>query len=289
VVTEEKEVSLKESFSPAAIIEETIDKVEQTYSQATGWLSEQFSEQKANLIEVKDELIEDAGRAYNSAAGWLSEQFEESKVKFIEIKDELTEEATGIFNNVKGWLSEQFLDSEQSEVRQEPKIADETSRITPLLNLIGDAEHNLDGKNYNTAFGNRVENFTDMSVDEVLSWQLGRLREGSYSSAVGRYQIIRKTLLGLKEEMGLSGEEKFDAEMQDRMAERLLERRGLNDFLQGSLTSSGFMSNLSQEWASLPGIDGRSHYHNDGVNKAQTTIPRVINTIENMRAYQPNA
>ena len=56
----------------------------------------------------------------------------------------------------------------------------------------------------------------------------------SGSSALGRYQIVRKTLRGLRKELGLTGNELYSPELQDRLAERLATRRGRD---AGSLRS----------------------------------------------------
>lgn len=65
----------------------------------------------------------------------------------------------------------------------------------------------------------------------------------SGSSALGAFQITRRTLVSLMKEMGLTGDELFDEAMQTRMAERLLARRG------NSVTG------LRQEWQGLQNVD----------------------------------
>ena len=59
-------------------------------------------------------------------------------------------------------------------------------------------------------------------------------------------------LRGLKDQLHLNGNEKFDQNMQDQLAVVLMKRRGLNDFMSGQMSEDKFMSNLSKEWASLP-------------------------------------
>lgn len=143
-----------------------------------------------------------------------------------------------------------------------------------LLDLIGKYESRGD---YNLAYGNKKANFSDMSVDQVLAWQDRYVASGSASSAAGKYQIIRSTLRGLKAEIGLTGAEKFDEAMQDRMAMALLRRRGLDDFQAGRISSDKFMKNLSQEWASLPKDgSGLSYYDGDGLNKAHAKPHEVL-------------
>lgn len=63
------------------------------------------------------------------------------------------------------------------------------------------------------------------------------------SSALGKYQIVGKTLENLMRTMGLSGDELFDAQMQDRMAMQLLNGR------QGQ-----GLAGLRKEWTSLKNV-----------------------------------
>ena len=117
---------------------------------------------------------------------------------------------------------------------------------------------------------------TTMSINEVLEWQDASVAAGSKSSAAGGAQIIRETLRGLRDEMGLSGNELFDANMQRRMTVQLMKRRGLDDWRAGRITTDQFMDNMAQEWAALPRATGpnagRSHYAGDGLNSAQISL-----------------
>lgn len=100
--------------------------------------------------------------------------------------------------------------------------------LDTLLDMIADAEHSVeDPHRYNTAMGNRPVNFVGMSINEVLQWQKDNNPPGLATAAAGRYQIIRNTLLDLKDRMGLTGRELFDQNMQDRMATELLKKRAL--------------------------------------------------------------
>ncbi len=153
-----------------------------------------------------------------------------------------------------------------------------------LLSIIGQHES---GQNYNAVYGhskgmNGVD-FTNMTVNEVLQWQRQYVNEGSPSSAVGRYQIIQGTLRGLRDEMGLSGNEKFDSTMQDRMAMRLLERRGLDAYREGRMSENQFMDNVAKEWASMPNRHGRGHYDGDGLNAVGVSTAPVREALRDIR------
>jgi uncharacterized protein (TIGR02594 family) len=153
------------------------------------------------------------------------------------------------------------------------------NKFTSLLELISRHEG---GKNYNARFGdisNQNPRFVDMSLSDVLKWQAKFVKDGSPSSAVGRYQIIQGTLRGLKERLKLSGSEQFDVELQDRLGMQLLKDRKLENFLSKSINLTRFGLFLAMEWASLPVlaaakgkhknvVRGESFYAGDGLNKA---------------------
>lgn len=105
-----------------------------------------------------------------------------------------------------------------------------------LRDLIGFAEGTDKGRGYNEtlgygAFTGGDVNLVAMTVNEILALQKRMLAhpDNSYnSSAVGRYQIVSKTLRSLVAEMGLTGDELFSTGLQDQMADRLIDRRGRN-------------------------------------------------------------
>ena len=99
---------------------------------------------------------------------------------------------------------------------------------------------------------------TQMTLDEIHAWI--RATPGQ-QHAIGRYQIVPQTLRGLQKQLDLPGHARFDAALQDRMADALLQFAGYDRFLKGQLTRTGFMNNLARVWAALPNSSGRSHYH----------------------------
>lgn len=149
-----------------------------------------------------------------------------------------------------------------------------------LLELIGKHES---GGDYNRVYGPGIKRMplTDMTINQVLAWQRQYTNNGSASSAAGKYQIIQDTLRGLKREMGLSGNEKFDAAMQDRMAERLVQNRVRESSRNGQVDEARLVRNLSKEWASLPKDgSGLSYYHGDGLNRAHASHASVVRAID---------
>ncbi|HSX32286.1 MAG TPA: hypothetical protein VLF43_03425 [Candidatus Saccharimonadales bacterium] len=157
----------------------------------------------------------------------------------------------------------------------------------PLLDTIAKGES---GGNYNAYFEHGDNNqlrFTDMSIGEVLAWQDSYVKQGSFSSAVGKYQIIRPTLAGLVQQLKIDTSKRFDQAMQDQMAIALLERRGAQAFVDKKISREQYAANLAQEWAALPSVTGTdpnaSHYANDGVNKSHITIGEIFKALEPLR------
>lgn len=156
-----------------------------------------------------------------------------------------------------------------------------------LLNTIAKVESK---NNYNAYFGNPGNTsiqFTSMTVKEVLAWQKQFIEQGNPSSAVGRYQFIDSTLQGLVHELKIDENMKFDVTIQDRFATRLLERRGIREYVDNKMSREAFAHSLSKEWAALPKAVGenpeQSYYAGDGLNKAQLSLDEMYASIATVR------
>lgn len=137
---------------------------------------------------------------------------------------------------------------------------------------------------------------TSMTVDEVIAAQVGWSKHHG-SSAAGRYQFMRATLRELKAELGLRGEQHFDADLQDRLGYHLLKRRGYEKFVNHQLGPIGFGKALAQEWASLPVLSatkgahrdiarGETYYAGDKLNKVLTTPAMVEGVLSQVLALR---
>jgi len=149
------------------------------------------------------------------------------------------------------------------------------ANVANILNLVGQAESK---NSYTAVYGGDNPRLTTMTLDEVLALPARPTgKDGVNSSAVGKYQIIRDTLKGLKADLGLRGDEMFDEDLQDRLGTYLLQRDAkVDDFLAGKITPEQFQFNLSKVWAGIPkDKSGASYYGNDGVNKA-TVEPGMV-------------
>jgi len=102
---------------------------------------------------------------------------------------------------------------------------------------------------------------TQMTIREVKALGREMVRLGAPSSAVGAYQILTtKTLPELQERYRITDDQLFTAKLQDRLCAALLERRGFSKWRAGAISTKSYITNLSKEWASLPGLNGESYY-----------------------------
>lgn len=119
---------------------------------------------------------------------------------------------------------------------------------------------------------------TEYTIDELLAAQKTWAKNWK-GSAAGKYQIIRKTLFGLVEQLGIPGSTKFTPDVQDRLGFQLLTNRGWQAFVSRQVSTSAYALQLAKEWASIPVLTttkgahrevrrGQSYYAGDGINKA---------------------
>jgi len=138
-----------------------------------------------------------------------------------------------------------------------------TGAVKPILDMVSAAEGTT-RRGYNDSFAHQVR---EMLTNKTLA-QIEQIQRGMKgSSAIGKYQFMRATLFGrngqggLVQELGLSMDDMFTPELQDRLATRLLERRGLKSWQTGRMSDFQFMRNLSKEWAGLTDpATGRGFY-----------------------------
>lgn len=162
-----------------------------------------------------------------------------------------------------------------------------------LKGVIGQAESDAAG-GYDAVVSNKKtpKPPTEMTVGEVLQWQRDELADPKNSgridvTAIGKYQIINKTLKGLVDAAGVSMSDKFDAETQDKLYMELLKGAGLNDYMDGTISKAEFAHNISKVWAGLPKDEGgKSYYGKDGFNKAHVSWDAVMNAIPDREYVQ---
>ncbi|MGO8047894.1 peptidoglycan-binding protein [Rhizobium johnstonii] len=129
----------------------------------------------------------------------------------------------------------------------------QVERFRDMLDFIASHEGtaNRPGGGYNTSLGygaliggeKVLTSMTLNKIDALQTLMLNNPANKWNSSALGRYQIVRKTLRGLRTQLGLTGNELYSPDLQDRLAVALIDRRGRN------------VAGLRLEWASLQKVD----------------------------------
>jgi peptidoglycan hydrolase-like protein with peptidoglycan-binding domain len=156
-----------------------------------------------------------------------------------------------------------------------------SGKVGELLNFIARYES---GGDYNIMVGGKRGNLTGMTVGEVLNMQREMIAKGHESTAVGRYQYIRKTLAGTAAQMGMNVDStKFDEKTQDALAIQTLRTIGLENWLAGKLDDGAFLNKVAQIWAGIPKTSGKSAYAGVGSNKAGVGADVALNTLQDIR------
>ncbi|MDX0667527.1 hypothetical protein GOD61_32755 [Sinorhizobium medicae] len=160
-----------------------------------------------------------------------------------------------------------------------------------LLDFIRETEvGRSDRASYDVIYGHNQgklpQPLTTMTYGEIVDAQKAWSKRFR-SSAAGGYQFMRATLIDLaKQVTTISGKDVFTPDLQDRLAYKLLLRRGYAEFIVGKIDLVEFAENLAKEWASFPVLAatkgserevrrGQSYYAGDGLNKALVRPEKV--------------
>lgn len=165
--------------------------------------------------------------------------------------------------------------------------SDATS-MSALRSLISKGEGGYNSVNLGERYGQKAatRNLTGMTVNEIMAAQ-----QRKEFNAVGRYQMIPSTFASGVKALGLSGNEKFTPELQERFfSEYLIGKAGGGaalDFIKGKHNDlNKAMVAMAKEWASFPVphamkghvqqvAAGQSYYHGVGNNKAHLSLSDV--------------
>lgn len=150
------------------------------------------------------------------------------------------------------------------QVEQQPEV-----NHKPLADLIGSAESDTAG-GYNAANAGRAMDLgrdglirisgrtcSEVTIGEVKAWQRRRLLY-----AVGRYQMIPRTLAAAQRWAGLSDHDSFSPANQDKMLLAIIQHKRPNvwAYLRHGGPIGAAVMGLAREWAGLPTLAGRSYY-----------------------------
>jgi hypothetical protein len=122
-------------------------------------------------------------------------------------------------------------------------------------------------------------NLTGMTVGAIMEAQARRKGDPQRLFAVGKYQMIPKTLRGGVNKLGISTGELFSPELQERLFADYLagvKRPAIGKFIRGkSEDPNNAINSASAEWAALQNTSGRGTYDNQGTNHARITAEQV--------------
>ncbi len=128
-----------------------------------------------------------------------------------------------------------------------------------LGRLIASGEGDYNSVNRGLVKGKNLGAFqTDLSkmtINQILARNKLKPGDKNRMNAVGKYQVIASTMKQAIKAMGLSGNEKFTPELQEKIFKEFLipKRKGLNDYLKGGKTSlDRAQYEAAMEWASIP-------------------------------------
>lgn len=128
-----------------------------------------------------------------------------------------------------------------------------------LGRLIASGEGDYNSVNRGLVKGKNLGSFqTDLSkmtINQILARNKLKPGDKNRMNAVGKYQVIASTMKQAIKAMGLSGNEKFTPELQEKIFKEFLipKRKGLNDYLKGGKTSlDRAQYEAAMEWASIP-------------------------------------
>lgn len=162
------------------------------------------------------------------------------------------------------------------------------SDVQIIRSLIQEAESGIKGYDA-VQFGARIKpdkNPSKMTLNEIFTWI--KATPGQ-PHAIGRYQFVPITLRRLIAKTGMKMSQRFDAKVQDELADVLLLEAGLRRFRTGALERHAFMNNLAKIWAGLPNSTGQSHYDGYAGNKAVISWSRFDAVIAGVGPSAPSA
>ena len=148
-------------------------------------------------------------------------------------------------------------------------VKNETTNVSnDLIQKIGDSishgEGNYESYDTGTLKGRVVHSYLHPPSGSVTSKTINQILDSSSLSpkdpnrmfATGKYQTIPRTLKAAKDKMGLTGDDLYDATMQERVfKEYLIEKAGGGKLADFALRSKGTVDSAilaaSKEWASI--------------------------------------
>jgi len=187
-----------------------------------------------------------------------------------------------------GRKSEGPLENAKPPTKQSaPPAANQAQQMQNIRNLIQRAEITPGAENpYDIQQGEGKKaavELTKMTVDQVLALQDQRKKKGlkkGESTAVGAYQIVQGTLKEKIAQLKIQGDEMFDKDLQDRLADSLIKQAGYEEYAANPTPDAkkAFVNRLSGLWAGIPKDAGGQTGLPQNQNKATIDFESAINS-----------
>lgn len=245
---------------------------------------------KSEIDAIKD--VEKAKlAALDSERSALDSQLEHNKISI----QEYYKEQLRLINEVTSAKSKSI----DEQIRAEEKFQ-ATQTISPVkgsfASIIAGAESGGAGYDaYNkgkagdtTVAKQKADNISSLTIGEILARQALNASDADNLGAVGKYQVIEKTLRAAVSTLKLTADTKYDAATQEKIfSEYLL---GINkqpefyNFIVGKTKDlSAAMNAAAAEFASLKGAGGKGNYDGDGAgNKGTVETKNAILEVKSL-------
>ena len=173
------------------------------------------------------------------------------------------------------------------QVQSAPPPTNQAQQMQNIRNLIQRAEITPGAENpYDIQQGEGKQaavQLTKMTVDQVLALQDQRRKKGlkkGESTAVGAYQIVQGTLKEKIAQLKIQGDQMFDKDLQDRLADALIKQAGYEDYAANPTPDAkkAFIQRLSGIWAGIPKDAGGQTGLPGNQNKATIDFDTAINS-----------
>lgn len=182
----------------------------------------------------------------------------------------------------RGPLTPEEINTQKINVTYTPSVTN-TSAVSGVLDFIAKYES---GGSYIAVYPNTTKpSILSMTLNELIADMVIR-GNTTGSSASGRYQFIRTTLISVANQLSYDFDiQTYNEDTQDKLCIKLLESTcSLDSWLSGAITSREFMIKLSRQWASIPDPDtGVSHYSGVLDNAAGVSVTAALSQLDTLQ------
>lgn len=267
--------------------ESTTTSIKETFSSVSKWWKEtssDFSKVTSTTAEaVNNAIVENTN-------GFLNPK---------KIYENLKRARSYIFEEAKslgGKMANAYPSSRKRRLGRKKNLRGSVSNLSDLIGAHEGGYGSYNRGRAGDAKGKTID-FSKWSLDQVMNAQSKKIGDPSRLFAVGKHQIIPKTMKEAKTSMGLTGKEMFTPKLQERIFREFLigdKRPQIRGYITGEHDNVNKAALAgAREWASVedPRIDpktgrrtGRGIYNKVGGNKASITSPEFVAALKKARA-----